>query len=407
MKALLKLFLLLLAVVNLSFAQNANPTITTAKLSDNLYQFFIYINENNSVNVFASIGQDGIILIDAGFSVTAELVKTELKKLSDKQVKWIINTHYDGDHTLGNAYLGTNASIISHELCRSRLLAYTNFPQGGLPGITFFDSAKIFFNGEEICLKYLPGHTNADIIVSFKNANLVFVGDLVFADSFPLLQPDGNVYSLEKNLTLLSKSLSANTRIFPGHGRELNSKELNTYIEMVTQTKNLALKSIKEGNVPAESKKNKILKEWDKWNSKIFPGQITTDSWIDNLYSSLDEGKEMSAYPILKKTYDQSGCDAMITKYNEICSSKKQYFIETDFNNWGYALLAEQKASDAINVFQINTNEFPASANAFDSLGEAYMIAGNKELAIKNYEKSLELNPNNTNAAEQLKILNK
>ena len=402
MKSLLKLFVLSLMIVNLLSAQNPNPTIETTKLSENLYEFFIYINNNNSVNIYALIGQDGILMIDAGFTNTTDLVKSELKKLSDKKVKWIINTHYDGDHTLGNASLGVDASIIAHQACRDILLAAGNFPKNGLPNVTFQDSAKIFFNGEEIVLKYLPGHTSTDIIVHFKNSNIVFLGDLIFSDSFPLVHPDGNIYLLEKNLNLLPGMFREDTRIMVGHGRELKTKELKPYFEMYMQTKNLVLKAIKDGKSPEEAKKSGVLKDWEKWNSTIFPTTHTSNSWIDNLYSALDEGKELSAYQTLKKIYDQSGLNAMISKYREIYSSKKQYFLENDFNNWGYALLTGNKIPDAIEVFKINTEVFPESANVFDSLGEAYMTNGDKDLAIINYKKSIEINPGNDNAKKMI-----
>ncbi|MCX6227365.1 MAG: tetratricopeptide repeat protein, partial [Bacteroidia bacterium] len=158
---------------------------------------------------------------------------------------------------------------------------------------------------------------------------------------------------------------------------------------------------------PEEAKKSEVLKGWDNWNSKVFPGYMTTNNWIDNLYSALPEGNALSAYSILRKEFEQSGLKAMLAAYNSFSEpdKTKYYFIETDINNWGYALMAENKFADAIEVLKINTDKFPGSANAFDSLGEAYMKAGHKELAIKHYEKSLQLNPQNTNALEQLKNL--
>ncbi len=176
---------------------------------------------------------------------------------------------------------------------------------------------------------------------------------------------------------------------------------------MMIQTKKIVLKAIQEGKSPVEAKNENILKDWRKWDSKIFPTLLHADSWIDNLYAVLDESKALSAFHILRNEYEKNGLDALRTKYQEITKLKKRkpFFIETDFNNWGYALVAAQKLSDAIEVFIINTEMFPDSWNAFDSLGETYMTIGNKELAIKNYEKSLKLNPQNTNAVEQLKKL--
>lgn len=183
MRTLLKTFVLVFMAINLSFAQNPTATIKTTKLSENLYKFFIYFDINNSVNTFAFIGSDGILLIDAGFYSTTNLLRDELTKISDKKITYLINTHYDGDHTGGNAIIGFDASILAHQECRNMLIKISRFPSNGLPNITFQDSAKIFFNDEEIVLKYFPGHTNTDIIVQFKKANIVFIGDLIFSDS--------------------------------------------------------------------------------------------------------------------------------------------------------------------------------------------------------------------------------
>jgi len=407
MRTTLKLMIILLLAGNLSFAQTSNPIIKTTQLAENLYEFFIYIDNPNSVNVFAFIGADGILLIDAGFANTADLLKEELKKISDKEIRYLINTHFNDDHTDGNAFLGKDAFIVAHRETRNQLAKNTNFPPEGLPDITFQDSLTIWFNNEEIALKYLPGHSNNDIIVYFKKTNIAFLGDLVFSDSFPLIQFFGGVDSFEHSLAILSVMFPANTRILIGHGREMKPEELPPYLSMVRQTKDLVLKAIHEGKSPAEAKKSGVLMGWENWNSKVFPGYLTTDAWIDDLYAVLREGRESSANYILRKEFEQSGLQGMLTKYKSLTGPGKArcYFVETELNNWGYALMAEKKFSEAIEVLKIDAEQFPTSANAFDSLGEAYMKAGNKELAIRNYEKSLELNQNNTHAVEQLKKL--
>ncbi|MCX6226024.1 MAG: MBL fold metallo-hydrolase, partial [Bacteroidia bacterium] len=244
MKTFLKLIVILLAAGNLSVAQTSQPTIRTTKVAENLYELFIHIDNSNSVNVFALVGTSGILLIDTGYSFSTDLIREELKKITDKKIVYIINTHFNGDHTDGNALLGQDACIIAHRESFSRLATNTQFAAEGLPDITFQDSLTIWFNNEEIVLKYLPGHTDTDIIVQFKKANIAFLGDLVFSDSFPLVQPEGDISSLEKSLTLLAGMFNEDARILVSHGRELKAKELNTYLNMLIRTKELALKAI-------------------------------------------------------------------------------------------------------------------------------------------------------------------
>jgi len=408
MKKLIPSFFLLFVIVQISVAQNQSPTVTATKLSENLYQFFTnFPNKEQSVNTFAFSGSDGILLVDAGFPGAAGQIREELKRITDKKIRFLINTHYHGDHTFANGALGADATILAQQDCRTVLERHPGFAVEGLPSVTFHDSLTLWFNGEEIQLTHIPGHTGTDIIIYFKHANIVFLGDLIFPESFPLVEYDGSVYLLEKNLKKLSEMFTPDTRMLVSHGRELRRSDLKDYVNMVIQTHQIVLAAIKKGLSPEEAKKSDLLKDWKAYNSKLFPSGLNTDSWIDNLYLVLEEGRALSASKILKSTYEKSGMEAMKKKYREVCVLRKpkMYILESEMNDWGYALLKDQKILDAVEVFRINTEAFPQSANAFDSLGEAFMISGNKELAIQNYEISLKLNPRNTNAVEQLKKL--
>ena len=100
---------------------------------------------------------------------------------------------------------------------------------------------------------------------------------------------------------------------------------------------------------------------------------------------------------------------AAIQQYSELKATQSEAydFQEEQLNSLGYQLLKMKKIKEAIEIFKLNVEAYPQSANVYDSLAEAYMINGDKELAIENYEKSIELNPKNTNAAEMLKKLKK
>jgi CubicO group peptidase (beta-lactamase class C family) len=110
---------------------------------------------------------------------------------------------------------------------------------------------------------------------------------------------------------------------------------------------------------------------------------------------------------VIAKTIEQKGIDAAIIQYRELKHTQptEYYFNESLLNNLGYNLLISKKQKEAIEIFKLNVEMFPQSSNVYDSLGEAYMVNGDKELAIKNYEKSLELNSQNTNAVDMLKKL--
>ncbi len=109
----------------------------------------------------------------------------------------------------------------------------------------------------------------------------------------------------------------------------------------------------------------------------------------------------------INKTIRTEGVEAAVKQYHELTKNQPEShnFQERELNNLGYKLLEEKRFKEAIAVLQLNVEAYPSSANVYDSLGEAYMLNGDKALAIKNYEKSLELEPANGNAVEMLKKL--
>jgi cyclase len=111
------LLLLSILIVNILFAQNDLPDIELTKLTDNIYEMYV----NNYVSLVAFIGSDGVLLIDSGFEETGEQVRTKLRELGNDKIKYLINTHSDGDHTGGNAVLGKGATIIAHKKCQEKL----------------------------------------------------------------------------------------------------------------------------------------------------------------------------------------------------------------------------------------------------------------------------------------------
>jgi CubicO group peptidase (beta-lactamase class C family) len=158
-----------------------------------------------------------------------------------------------------------------------------------------------------------------------------------------------------------------------------------------------------------------IERQPDKHNTIIFISNVR-HSLTGEIRQAINSILENKPYTLPKISYanwiiaeaKKANMDKAIEKYKIITGSKDSsqfYFSESEFNSLGYYLLGNNKMPDAIKFFQLNTEKNPASSNAFDSLGEAYLKAGNKQLAIDNYKKSLALNPYNNNAAEMIKRL--
>ena len=172
----------------------------------------------------------------------SEIIKSELLKIGSKKIDYIVNTHWHFDHADGNKYLGKGATIIAHEKVRQYLSSdqtirdkfYEAYPDYAIPHITFNDTVTFYFNGETIKLIPLTGgHTDSDIIVYFKKAKVVQIGDLCFADMIPFIDVEhgGNVIQMANHLQTIIETMPDDVRIFCGHGREYNVGDLKIIVK--------------------------------------------------------------------------------------------------------------------------------------------------------------------------------
>ncbi len=182
-------------------------------------------------NIGVSVGPDGILIVDDQYAPLADKIKAALKTLGEGKLKFVLNTHWHGDHTGGNAAFGPEAPVIAHENVRKRMATtQTNeffksttpaSPKEALPVITFGHSVSIHFNGEEIRAIHFPtGHTDGDSIIYFTTSNVIHMGDHFFTGRFPFVDLDsgGDVEGFTKNVGDVIAKLPAGVKIIPGHG---------------------------------------------------------------------------------------------------------------------------------------------------------------------------------------------
>ena len=277
-------------ITGLSFSQNKLPEIDVSALSSNLYRFSCGVN-----NWIVLIGPDGVLLSDSAPDIYAEAMKSELKKLGNDDVKFIINTHWHHDHTGGNLLFGRDATIIAHSSVREDLAIrkqislfdefYKAYPDYALPNIAFTTDLKIYFNGEEITIKHFPnGHTGGDAVVYFKNADVIHLGDMVVIDHFPSIDFDnsGDVEQLVENLKIIISEMSSDTRIITGHLNDANKQNLIEYCNMMQSTIEIVKAKMKMGASLKDMKEKEILKDWNDWGK-----HITCDMWIETIYECM------------------------------------------------------------------------------------------------------------------------
>ncbi len=258
----------------------ARVKIKTTHVADNIYML-----EGVGGNIGVSVGPDGILLVDDQFAPLAEKIRNALKELGEGQLKFLVNTHFHGDHTGGNVVFGTEAHIISHANVRKRLQLKSP-PKEALPVVTFDDSLSIHFNGEEIRVIHFPNsHTDGDSVIFFTGSNVVHTGDLFFSGRFPYVDLDsgGDVEGLIRHIEQLLTEFPPDVKLIPGHGPLSDLDDLKTYHQILVATADLVRGQIEEGKNLDEIKAAGLPQKWRSWGA----GFISTGRWIEILHRSL------------------------------------------------------------------------------------------------------------------------
>jgi cyclase len=285
MKHITILILALICITDAIHAQEATIRITQAGRS-------VYMMDGQGDftggNIAVSVGDDGLLLVDNMFAKFMPKVLEKLKTLSDKPVRFAINTHYHGDHNNGNEILSSTATIIGHTELRQRLASRAPaLPLRSLPTITFSDSLTIHFNNEEIRLIHLPGgHTDNDVVVYFTGSNVIHMGDMFFYGMFPGVYREGggDIRHLVVNLEHIISTIPANAKVIPGHGDLATVDDLRNYIVMLKETIAIVENGIRNGNTADQMVKEKVLAKYDALGSG---GAQTTEQYTRMLYKLL------------------------------------------------------------------------------------------------------------------------
>jgi len=378
------------------------------QLNERLYKIELSLTGFN-VNLVASIGRDGVLLVDTGWTQTAGNLNEKIKELSDDIIKLIIITHPHPDHIGGRGVLGKNATLISHkhtkDVLAGKYYALDPLPGQELPTILIDDELTLNFNGEEIKIIPAPGHTNSDMIVHFTNSGVVHMGDLLFSDTFPEIFSTwgGDADQFLETIKRLTEQLPEDAKLIVGHGRDYNLDDLKAYFQMATDTIALIKQGMEDGKTAKDMMEDDILKDWKKWNS----ANISSQDWIMQVYESLSGGVKISISKPLTHTIMEKGISPAIEQYHTLKKDRPDdyNFGEYELNMLGYQLLWRDMNEAAIEIQKLNVQAYPDSVNPYDSLADAYEANGDIELAIESYEKALDRDPEMDSALEALEQL--
>jgi cyclase len=225
--------------------QQPEVTITTENVAGGVYVLF-----GQGGNIGVSAGEDGLFVIDDQFAPLTPKIQAALAELHPEPARFVLNTHWHFDHTGGNENFGNaGAVIIAHDNVRARMSvpqmmefferAVPASPPGALPVVTFNDSASFHMNGDEIrAIHVARAHTDGDVIVHFRKANVLHAGDTFFNGRYPFIDLDsgGSIAGLLGAIDAMLALADAETRIIPGHGPVSGRADLEAYRKMLVET---------------------------------------------------------------------------------------------------------------------------------------------------------------------------
>lgn len=280
-----------LVIAQTGIAQQHEATITSTRITNQIYM----LTDGMAGNMGVFIGQDGTFLIDDQFAPVTDKIMTEVMVLGGDIPRFVINTHFHGDHTGGNENLGKAGTlIVSHDNVRERL-------QGGsfirefnalippaapeaLPVVTFSEDITFHLNGDAVQAIHVPhSHTDGDVIIHFSEANVIHAGDIIFNGFYPFIdvRHGGTIKGMIEGTKLILSLADDDTKIIPGHGPLTSRAELRGYLEMLETAFERLRKLKADGKTAQEAIEMKPLADLEQeWGDGIFNG----DKWIEIIY---------------------------------------------------------------------------------------------------------------------------
>ena len=304
-------------------AAGAASGVHTLKVQGNVYMMV-----GAGGNIALQISDDGVLLVDTGTMANADKVVAAVRELTNKPIRYIINTSADPDHVGGNdtigklgstiaggnvgAGAGVGAGIIAHENVLTRMSAPTGksapYPTTAWPTDTFVSKQKeLFFNGEAIQTIYKPGHSDADSIVYFRRSDVIVAGELFNTETYPVidLAKGGGIKGVLAGLNdmldiAIPKAMQeGGTYIIPGRGRLTDEADLLEYRDMVTIIRDRVQDGVKRGQTLDQVKAGKPTLDYDaRWGATS--GPWTTDMFLEAVYKDLKGAAAPAAAPAAK-----------------------------------------------------------------------------------------------------------
>jgi len=291
------LFLLMIPLFTFGQDRFDKVEIKSQQLSDNIYML-----EGSGGNIAVLTGADGTLMIDSQFGELSEKIKSAISEIATGDIKYLVNTHWHGDHTGGNGnFNDAGATIVAHKNVRERISTDQVMKafnrevkaksENYWPEITFEEGMDLHLNGQDIMIVHADNaHTDGDAFVYFTQANVLHMGDVFFKDRFPFIDlgSGGTINGYIKAVQAALMITDSETQIIPGHGKLATQFDLINYHNMLTTMKSRVQHATAEGQTIDQMKTAGLDKSFETWGTRF----IAPDSFINTIWTDLDREKQ-------------------------------------------------------------------------------------------------------------------
>lgn len=279
-------------------AQNNFDTVTIrpVRVAENI--FFL---KGSGGNIGVFIGKEGTLMIDDQFAPLSNKINGAIKTLSPNDIKFLINTHLHGDHSGGNEnFKKMGVTIVAHDLVRDRMskehVDKTNNTvtpprhEDAWPIITFSEKLNLYLNQEDIELIHVdPAHTDGDVVVHFKKANVYHMGDMFVTYGYPYIDygNGGSINGFISSLDTFLEMMDDNTKVIPGHGELCTKADVRKFRDRLAEMRDEVAAALKKGKKTEDITSLPVATKYDaEWGKGFVKGKDFVLLIADNLKAS-------------------------------------------------------------------------------------------------------------------------
>jgi len=264
----------LVAIAASAFSQQNWDSIkvTSQHVKENIYML-----QGSGGNIGVLTGEDGVVMIDDQFLQLGTKIREAIAALDKGPIRFTLNTHVHGDHSGSNEYFKQiGSTVVAHDLVRKRMIEQPRHSDAW-PVITFPEKLSLHLNGEDIALLHFePGHTDGDVIIHFRKANVFHMGDLFVRYGYPYIDmtSGGSINGMIASLDGALKLMNNVSVIIPGHGELSKKEDVKNFRDRLADIRDKVAAALQKGTKPEDLAGLGITDSYDaEWGKSFIKGK--------------------------------------------------------------------------------------------------------------------------------------